>query len=170
MTANKSINNLIRILITSFVVGVLCGCSATSVMVPLETEKPNGSVRFYQGGKLLKIHVNLSELTPNLKYRLHVHEVGDCRNPVDGSTGQPFDSVDPTQNNDAGRPTGHLGSTQADENGVIDITFNLLEPKLFGPPNVSILGRSLVLSVLEGNEETISRPVACGLISKNSAL
>lgn len=147
------------------------GCSAVSVLAPIDDKLSNGIVRFYEDGNYLKTHVYLENLTPLNTYSLRIYSVGDCRDPLSGSIGQPFDHTTYNPQRDAveALKIGSLGSVTADENGSVESQFMTLGSKLTGPRGESILGRSLIL-IATGQNERIDRPVACGLISKNSTL
>ena len=150
---------------------LLWGCSAVSVLAPVENTASNGVVRFYQGGNSLKIQVYLKNLSPLTAYTLRIHQVGDCRDPLKGSIGEPFDHTtynfqkEPIET----KQIGNLGDVTADENGSIEFHFTVLGSKLTGPRKDSILGRSLILTA-KGQAETASAASAWGLISKNATL
>ena len=147
------------------------GCSAVSVLAPIDDKLSNGIVRFYEDGNYLKTHVYLENLIPLNTYSLRIYSVGDCRDPVRGSIGQPFDHTLHNSQRDAteAQKIGGLGIVTADENGLVEAQFLTLGSKLTGPRGESILGRSLIL-IATGQSEEIDRPIACGLISKNSTL
>ena len=157
------------------VVSVACllfwGCSAVSVLAPIDGKLSNGIVRFYEDGNYLKTHVYLENLTPLNTYSLRIYSVGDCRDPLRGSIGQPFDHTTYNSQRDTVEAVkiGSLGIVTADGNGSVESQFMTLGSKLTGPRGESILGRSLIL-IATGQDERIDRPVACGLISKNSTL
>ena len=150
---------------------LLLGCSAVSVLVPIDDKLSNGVVRFYEDGKHLKTRVYLANLTPLNTYSLRIYSVGDCRDPLKGSIGQPFDHTTHNLQRSAieANEIGSLGTVTADENGSVTSQFMILGSKLTGLRNKSILGRSLIL-IAKGQNEVIGRPIACGLISKNSTL
>lgn len=151
----------------------LLGCGAVAVLAPIGDEASNGTVQFYQSGNSLKIQVYLSNLSPLSTHNLRIYEVGDCRDPLKGSTGEPFNhktydlQIEPAEVKVD--QIGDLGDVTADENGIVESYFLVLGSRLTGPRNGSILGRSLILT-LRGESEISSRPIACGLISKNSTL
>ena len=149
----------------------LFGCSAVSVLAPINDEASNGLVRFYQSGNSLKIQVYLSNLSPLSTHNLRIYAVGDCRDPQKGSVGEPFDHTINNLQREAVKADqiGNLGDVTADEDGIVESYFLVLGSKLTGPREGSILGRSLILE-LKGENEISSRPIACGLISKNSTL
>ena len=158
-----------------FVALVTCllvwGCSAVSILAPIDKKLGNGVVRFYEDGNHLKTRIYLSNLTPLHTYRLRIHSVGDCRDPLKGSIGQPFDHTTHNLQRDTveRQEIGSLGTVTADENGSSKSQFMILGSKLSGPRGESILGRSLILVAI-GQNETTGQPIACGLISKNSTL
>ena len=128
-------------------------------------------VRFYEDGKYLKTRVYLTNLTPLNTYSLRIYSVGDCRDPLKGSIGQPFDHTTHNLQRNAieASEIGSLGAVTADENGSVKSQFMILGSKLTGPRSESILGRSLIL-IAKGQNEVIGHAIACGLISKNSTL
>ena len=150
---------------------LIWGCSAVSVLAPIDEKLSNGIVRFYEDGNHLKTRVYLTNLTPLNTYSLRIHSVGDCRDPLKGSIGQPFDHTTHNLQRDTveRQEIGSLGTLTADENGSIKSQFMILGSKLSGPRGESILGRSLIL-VARGQNEITGQPIACGLISKNSTL
>ena len=151
---------------------LLClGCSAVSVLAPIDNKLSNGVVRFYEDGKYLKTRVYLTNLTPLNTYSLRIYSVGDCRDPLKGSIGQPFDHTTHNLQRNAieANEIGSLGTVTADENGSVKSQFMILGSKLTGPRSESILGRSLIL-IANGQNEVIGHAIACGLISKNSTL
>jgi len=147
------------------------GCSAVSVLVPIDDKLSNGVVKFYEDGKHIKTSVDLTNLKPLSTYSLRIYSVGDCRDPLKGSIGQPFDHTTHNLQRNAieANETGSLGAVTADENGSVKSQFMILGSKLTGPSSESILGRSLIL-IATGQNEVIGQPIACGLISKNSTL
>jgi Cu/Zn superoxide dismutase len=147
------------------------GCSAVSVLAPIDDKLSNGIVRFYEDGNYLKTHVYLENLTPLNIYSLRIYSVGDCRDPLRGTIGQPFDHTTHNSQRAAvgAQEIGSLGTVTADENGSVESQFTTLGSKLTGPRGESILGRSLIL-IATGQNEKIDQPIACGLISKNSTL
>lgn len=156
----------------SLVACLLClGCSAVSVLAPIDNKLSNGVVRFYEDGKYLKTRVYLTNLTPLNTYSLRIYSVGDCRDPLKGSIGQPFDHTTHNLQRNAieASEIGSLGTVTADENGSVKSQFMILGSKLTGPRSESILGRSLIL-IAKGQNEVIGHAIACGLISKNSTL
>ncbi|MDA0236988.1 MAG: superoxide dismutase family protein [Proteobacteria bacterium] len=171
MQVNYFSKSLIQITIIAIATSLVWGCSAVSVLAPISGQKGNGTVRFYDSGGFLKVQVYLSNLVPHSVHNLRIYEVGDCRDPLAGSTGKLFK---PSNYNlgliDTNKPQfGDLGDVVADENGTAESHFTLLGAKLTGPRNNSILGRSLLLTFkVEGSSS--NRVIACGLISKNSTL
>ena len=156
----------------SLVACLLClGCSAVSVLAPIDDKLSNGVVRFYEDGKYLKTRVYLTNLTPLNTYSLRIYSVGDCRDPLKGSIGQPFDHTTHYLQRNAieASEIGGGGAVTADENGSVKSQFMILVSKLTGPRSESILGRSLIL-IAKGQNEVIGHAIACGLISKNSTL
>ena len=156
----------------SLVACLLClGCSAVSVLAPIDDRLSNGVVRFYEDGKYLKTRIYLTNLTPLNTYSLRIYSVGDCRDPLKGSIGQPFDHTTHNLQRNAieANEIGSLGAVTADENGSVKSQFMILGSKLTGPRSESILGRSLILIAKDQNE-VMGRAIACGLISKNSTL
>lgn len=147
------------------------GCSAVSILAPIDDQLSNGVVRFYEDGKHLKTRVYLTNLTPLNTYSLRIYSVGDCRDPLKGSIGQPFDHTTHNLQRKAieANEIGSLGAVTADENGSVQSQFMILGSKLSGPRSESILGRSLILIAKDQNE-VIGRAIACGLISKNPTL
>ena len=147
------------------------GCSAVSILAPIDDQLSNGVVRFYEDGKHLKTRVYLTNLTPLNTYSLRIYSVGDCRDPLKGSIGQPFDHTTHNLQRKAieANEIGSLGAVTADENGSVQSQFMILGSKLTGPRSESILGRSLILIAKDQNE-VIGRAIACGLISKNPTL
>ena len=147
------------------------GCSAVSILAPIDDQLSNGVVRFYEDGKHLKTRVYLTNLTPLNTYSLRIYSVGDCRDPLKGSIGQPFDHTTHNLQRKAieANEIGSLGAVTADENGSVQSQFMILGSKLSGPRSESILGRSLILIAKDQNE-VMGRAIACGLISKNPTL
>jgi Cu/Zn superoxide dismutase len=150
---------------------LLCGCSAVSVLAPINEGEGDGIVRFYESGKRIKVEVYIANLEPLTKHNLRIFDVGDCRDPLGGSIGKPFDhtthnlqrvNVNPEQ-------YGDLGDIMADEDGVIESYFTIMGAKLSGSSRGSILGRSLILTIKAENN-TPAEAIACGLISKNPTL
>ena len=155
----------------AIVTSLICGCSAVSVLAPINEQKGNGTVRFYENGNLLKVQVYLSNLAPNSTHNLRIHEIGDCRDPLGGSAGELFE---PSNHNldltGIEKPhLGKLGNVVADETGAVVSHFTLLGTKLTGPRHDSILGRSLILT-LKQKDNGSDQVIACGLVSKNSTL
>ena len=171
MQLNHSPKALSQIIFTVIVTSLIWGCSAVSVLAPIDGLKGSGTVRFYESGSFLKVQVRLSNLVPHSTHNLRIHETGDCRDPLRGSAGEPFKPINHNLDlTDIKEPhLGNLGDVVADEDGVVEYHFSLLGTKLTGPKTDSILGRSLILTI-ETKGSSSGRVIACGLISKNSTL
>ena len=171
MESKSPLRLFVKFSVALFACLVVWGCSAVSVLAPIDKKLSNGVVRFYEDGNYLKTRVYLTNLTPLNTYSLRIHSVGDCRNPLKGSIGQPFDHTTHNLQRDLvdRQDIGSLGTVTADKNGSVKSQFMILGSKLTGPHRESILGRSLIL-IAKGQNETIGQPIACGLISKNSTL
>jgi Cu/Zn superoxide dismutase len=171
MQFKYSLKKFVQFFVTLVTCLLVWGCSAVSVLAPIDEKLSNGIVRFYEDGNHLKTRIYLTNLTPLNTYRLRIHSVGDCRDPLKGSIGQPFDHTTHNLQRDTleRQEIGILGTVTADENGSVKLQFMILGSKLTGSRGESILGRSLIL-IAKGQNETTGQPIACGLISKNSTL
>ena len=167
----RSLKPFAKSLATLVVFSLCLGCSAVSVLAPIDDKLGNGVVRFYEDGNYLKTRIYLKNLIPLETYILRIYSVGDCRDPSKGSIGQPFDHTIHNLQRDAveAKKIGGIGKVIADKNGSVESQFMILGSKLTGPRDESILGRSLIL-IAKGQNEIVGQPIACGLISKNSTL
>jgi Cu-Zn family superoxide dismutase len=166
-----------RIITLLLVSLILSGCSATAVMIPTERDNPSGVVHFYQNGENLKVHIKIVGLVPRSIHGLHIHEIGDCRNPVGFSMGAHFNPMNANHGGRSGsdRHLGDLGNVKADQSGHVEARLSILDTTLSGPAQRNILGRALVLTEHPDDEQTnpdgkSGLPIACGLISKDRAL
>lgn len=122
----------------------LAPVAAVAVLHPASDRPVVGKIHFRSTGDALVIELELGGLVPQQRYRLRIHEYGDCSVDKAANTGEPFGSSE------------DLIEFLADENGWADIVFTHRGHTL-GAGEQFLLGRSVVV---HGARE----PVGCGTI------
>jgi Cu-Zn family superoxide dismutase len=161
----------------TFLIFILTGCAAVSRLGPIDvvSKTPNGRISFYQDGAYLKTRVALSGLIPGATYGLHIHEIGDCRDPLGGSAGNHYNPLNKKHGglNGLVRHLGDLGNVEADASGNINRQLKVAKITLNG--QYSVLGLAIILK--SGPDDLTTdpngksgNPIACGLIGKKTIM
>jgi Cu-Zn family superoxide dismutase len=119
----------------------------------------------------VKVHAEVSGITPAGKHGIHVHEIGECMPPDFGTAGGHFNpsgaphACPPTSE----RHSGDLGNIEVDAegNGTLDLTDSILT---IDGSDLSVVGRAVILH--GGEDDCTTQPsgdsgprIACGVIS-----
>lgn len=117
---------------------------AVAVLLPVRGRKVVGKVHLRPVGDSLAVRAELGGLVPGERYRLRIHEYGDCSAGDGKSAGERFGSSE------------HLIEFSVGVDGWVDLAFSHRGYTLSGSPD-SVLGRSVVVHDLRER-------VACGTI------
>ena len=117
---------------------------AVCVLVPTAGSEVSGSVRFSQEEAGIRVHAELSGLSPGL-HGFHVHEFGDLSKPDGTACGGHFNphGVEHGEAEARTRHAGDLGNIEADENG--HAVYDRLDAEISFHDAASILGRGLIV-------------------------
>lgn len=118
--------------------------AALAVLHPTDERPVVGEIHFRSAGDSLVIQLELGGLEPNRRYRLQIHEYGDCSANRAENAGAPFG--DPAE----------LIEFSADEEGWAEISFSHRGHTLSAGPD-SLMGHSVVV-------HGVGEMVGCGTI------
>jgi Cu-Zn family superoxide dismutase len=122
----------------------LAPIEAVAVLHPVTGRKVMGKVHLRPAGDSLVIRVELGGLVPGERYRLRIHEYGDCSAGDGQSAGETFGSSE------------DLIEFSAGDDGWVDVAFSHRGHSLGGGAD-SVLGRSVVV-------HDVRERVGCGTI------
>ncbi|WP_165230464.1 superoxide dismutase family protein [Aquisphaera insulae] len=116
---------------------------AVAILLPTKASKAEGRVTFTEEGGKVKVHAEISGLTPG-EHGFHIHEFGVWSEDGMASGGH----FNPTAEKHAGTDTakrhvGDLGNITANENGKATLDLEDASLKFHGP--TSIIGRGVVV-------------------------
>ena len=122
---------------------------ATATVEPSKApgqDKVAGTVRFTAAGNGIKVHADITGLTPNGKHGFHIHEKGDLSAPDLASAGAHFNPGGHKHGGATGteRHGGDLGNLEADATGKATYDATIEGLTLEEGPN-GILGKSVII-------------------------
>jgi len=141
--------------------------TALADLFPTEGSETNGSVTFEETKGGVKITAEVSGLAPG-KHGFHIHEIGDCSSPDEGSVGGHLNPGN-TQHGAPDSPTHHagdLGNIEADAEGNASFQMTVDFITLSEVPH-SILGKAVVVEADEDDfdpSRSDGARLACGVI------
>lgn len=142
---------------------------AVAIVEPTKGNTAQGTVRFIQEGKKLKVIADITGLKPNSKHGFHIHEGHECGE--DGMKagghynpeGHPHGGPDSAQ-----KHAGDLGNLSADASGKAHLELTVDYLSVNGPKN-PIVGRTIM--VHSNPDDLTSQPtgnaggrIGCGVI------
>ncbi|RJP81045.1 MAG: superoxide dismutase family protein [Candidatus Zixiibacteriota bacterium] len=141
---------------------------AVAVMHRVEGAIPMGTVTFSERGDSMRVLVHLTGVPPG-DHGFHVHEFGDCSDPLNNSMGGHFNPEGVDHGAPATEPhhTGDMGNLSVGPDSMAHADFFV--DKMTFEDDHSILGRAVVLHT--GTDDFVSQPsgnsgppLACGVI------
>src|SRR5437660_11202378 len=131
--------------------------------------KCHGTVRFTQGGDLVKVVADIEGLAPGQKHAFHIHQFGDCSSSDGMSAGGHYNP----ENHQHGLPeaenrhAGDLGNLQADNDGKAHYEINVKNISVAGLKN-PIVGRGLIVHAqVDDGGQSVSNAgprIVCGVV------